>query len=83
MMSLLLNKILPLILLPTGFSLLCLLAGWLLRKWFFVLLGLLVLLVFSTPLESDFLMHTVEVGSGRVPLSEVGKSDAIVLIPLP
>ncbi len=79
-MALLLNKILPLILLPSGFSLLCLLAGLLLRKWFLVLLGMLVLLVFSTPLVGDFLMRSVEVGSGRVPVRGVGKADAIVVL---
>ncbi len=80
MIVLLLNKILPLILLPLGFSLLCLLAGLLLRKRFIVLLGVLVLLVFSTPLVSDFLIRWVEVGSGRVPVGRVEKADAIVVL---
>ncbi len=77
---LLFNKILPLLLLPSGFTLLCLLVGLLLRNRFFVLLGTLVLLVFSMPLVSDFLMRSVEVGSGRVPVSRAGKADAIVVL---
>ncbi len=80
MNTLLFNKILPLLLLPSGFSFLCLLAGLLLRNRFFVLLGMLVLLVFSMPLVSDFLMRSVEVGSGRVPVSRVGKADASVVL---
>ncbi len=77
---LLLNKILPIIFLPLGFTLLCLLAGLLLRNRFYVLLGMLVLLAFSMPLVSDFLMRSVEVGTGRVALSRVGKADAIVVL---
>ena len=77
---LLFNKILPLLFLPSGFSFLCLLAGLLLQKRFFVLLGTLLLLVFSMPLVSDFLMRSVEVGSGRVPLERVGKAEAIVVL---
>ncbi len=80
MNGLLLNKVLPMLLLPSGFSFLCLLAGLLLRNRFFVLLGMLVLFVFSMPLVSDFLMRSVEVGSGRVTVSRVGKADAIVVL---
>jgi uncharacterized SAM-binding protein YcdF (DUF218 family) len=80
MNGLVFNKILPLLLLPSGVTFLCLLAGLLLRNRFFVLLGMLVLLVFSMPLVSDFLMRSVEVGSGRVPVSRVGKADAIVVL---
>ena len=79
-MMLLVNKILPLLVLPLGLSFLCLLVGLLLRNRFFVLLGMLVLLVFSMPLVSDFLIRSVEVGSGRVPLQRVGKADAIVVL---
>lgn len=74
------NKILPLLVLPSGFSLLCLLAGLLLRNSFFLWLGTLLLLVFSMPVMSDFLMRSVEVGEGRVPVSSVGKADAIVVL---
>ncbi len=77
---LLYNKILSLLFLPLGLSFLCLLAGLLLRNRFFVLLGMLLLLVFSMPLVSDFLIRSVEVGSGRVPLQRVGKADAIVVL---
>jgi uncharacterized SAM-binding protein YcdF (DUF218 family) len=74
------NKILPLLILPFGFGLLCLLAGLLLRNSFFVWLGTVVLLVFSMPVMSDFLMRSVEVGVGRVPVSRIGKADAIVVL---
>lgn len=54
--------------------------GLLLRNRFYVLLGALVLLVFSMPLVSDFLMRSVEVGSGRIPVGRAGKADAIVVL---
>ena len=74
------NKILSLLILPVGFSLLCLLAGLLLRNNFFLWLGTVVLLVFSMPVMSDFLIRSVEVGVGRVPASSIGKADAIVVL---
>jgi uncharacterized SAM-binding protein YcdF (DUF218 family) len=77
---LIINKILPLLMLPFGFSLLCLLAGLFLRNTFFLWLGTVVLLVFSMPVMSDFLIRSVEVGVGRVPVSRVAKADAIVVL---
>ncbi len=79
-MTLVLNKILPLLILPSGFSLLCLLAGLLLRKRFLLWVALLVLLLFSMPVVSDLLMRSVEGSRGRVPVGSVGKADAIVVL---
>ena len=77
---LLLNKILPLFFLPTGFTLLCLLAGLVLRKRVFLWSGVLVLCLFSLPIVSDALMRLVEGPLRRAPISDVGKADAIVVL---
>ena len=77
---LLLNKILPILLLPIGFSLLCLLAGLLLRKSLFLWFGVLVLCLFSLPIVSDAVMRLVESPLRRAPVSSVGKADAIVVL---
>ncbi len=79
-MILLFNKILPILLLPIGFTLLCLLAGLLLRKKLFLWTGLLVLALFSLPIVSDPLMRQVEGPLRRAPVSAVGKADAIVVL---
>ncbi len=77
---LLLNKILPLFFLPLGFTLLCLLAGLVLRKRLFLWFGVLVLCLFSIPIVSDALMRLVEGPARRSPLSAVNKADAIVVL---
>ena len=74
------NKILPLLVLPSGFSLLCLLGGLVLRKRFLLWVGTLVLLLFSMPLVSDFLMRSLEGNAVRVPVSSVRKADAVVVL---
>jgi uncharacterized SAM-binding protein YcdF (DUF218 family) len=74
------NKILPFLVLPSGFSLLCLLAGLLLRKRFLLWAGTLILLLFSMPLVSNFLMRTLEGASGKVPAMSVGNADAVVVL---
>ncbi len=79
-MILFFNKILPILLLPLGFSLLCLLAGLLLRKRLFLWTGLLVLSLFSLPIVSDALMRFVEGPLRRSPVSAIGKADAIVVL---
>ena len=77
---LILNKILPLLLLPLGFSLLCLLAGLVFRKRLFLWIGVLVLCLFSLPIVSDAVMRLVEGPLRRAPVSAVGKADAIVVL---
>lgn len=77
---LLLNKILPILLLPLGFTLLCLFAGLAFRKKFLLWYAALLLWAFSMPVVGDGLMRFVEGGTTRVPLSSVGKADAIVVL---
>ena len=77
---LLVNKIIASLLMPAGFSILCLLCGLLLRKRLFLWLGVLELLLFSMPVSSDALMRAVEGHAGRVPLAAVSKGDAIVVL---
>ena len=77
---LLLNKILPLLVLPLGFSLLCMMAGLLLRKMLLLWSGLLILLVFSMPLVSNALMSLVEDTSRKASVNLLQKADAIVVL---
>lgn len=75
-----LNKILPVLVLPSGFGLLCLVAGLLWRRRWLLWVGVLVLLVFSMPFVSEGLMRAVEGSRGRVPVGRVDKADAIVVL---
>jgi len=77
---LLLNKILPILVLPLGITLLCLLAGLAFRKNFLLWYAVLFLWAFSMPVVGDGLMRFVEGGTIRLPLSSVGKADAIVVL---
>ena len=75
-----LNKILPLFVLPLGFSLLCMLIGLLFRKRVLLWYGVLVLLIFSMPIVSNAVMRLVEGSSRKAPVSVVQKADAIVVL---
>ena len=77
---LLLNKILPIIVLPSGFTILCMLAGLVLRKRFLLWIGVAVLLLFSMPIVSNVIMRMVEGPARRVPVSSVGRADAVVVL---
>ncbi len=77
---LLLNKILPILVLPLGITLLCLLAGLAFRKKFLLWYAALLLWAFSMPVVGDGLMRFVEAGTVRVPVSSVAKADAIVVL---
>jgi len=77
---LLLNKILPILVLPLGITLLSLLAGLAFRKKFLLWYAVLLLWAFSMPVVGDGLMRFVEGGTIRVPVSSVGKADAIVVL---
>ncbi len=77
---LLLYKIVTALLMPAGFTILCLLCGLILRRRFFLWLGFLALLLFSMPVASDALMRVLEGQSGRVPVSSISKADAIVVL---
>ncbi|MEI6638188.1 MAG: YdcF family protein [Chlorobium sp.] len=77
---LLVNKILPILVLPLGFTLLCLLAGLAFRKQFLLWYAALLLWAFSMPVVADGLMRFVEGGTPRLPVSSVRKADAIVVL---
>ena len=77
---LLVNKILPILVLPLGFTLLCMLAGLVLRKKLLIWYAALLLWAFSMPVVSDGLMRFVEGGSVRIPVSAVDNADAIVVL---
>jgi len=77
---LILNKILPLFVLPVGFSLLCIFSGLFLRKKGFIVLGAMVLWFLGTPLASDFLMSQVEGKPQRMLPESVRSADAIVVL---
>jgi len=77
---LILNKILPILLLPLGFTLLCLFAGLIFRKKLLLWCALVVLWTFSMPVIGDRLMRFVEAGTVRTPVSSVQKADAIVVL---
>ncbi len=77
---LLLNKILPILLLPLGFTLLSLLAGLAFRKNFLLWYAALLLWAFSMPVVGDGLMRFVEGGTVRLPVNSVAKADAIVVL---
>lgn len=77
---LLVNKILPLFLLPLGLSLICLVGGVVLRKRLLLWSGVLVLWMFSMPLVSNALMRFVEGPARRAAVRGVVKADAIVVL---
>ncbi len=77
---LLVNKILPIFVLPLGFTLLCMLAGLVLRKTLLLWYAALLLWAFSMPVVSEGLMRFVEGGSVRMPVSAIEKADAIVVL---
>ncbi len=77
---LLLNKLLPILVLPLGFTLLCMLAGLVYRKRLLLWYAALVLFAFSMPVVGDGLMRFVEGGTVRLPVSSVGEADAIVVL---
>ncbi len=77
---LLINKILPILFLPLGFALLCMITGLVLRKLVFLWYAALVLWLFSMPVVGDGLMRFVEGGTTRVPFSSVGRADAVVVL---
>ena len=59
-MQVYLHKILPVLLLPVGLTLMLLLAGLLLRRRALVWLGLAVFWLSSTPILSNFMIRSAE-----------------------
>lgn len=77
---LILNKILPLFLLPPGAFILLAVAGMLFRKRVLVWCSLALLWVLSMPLTGDALLRAVEWPARRVPMAAVREADAIVVL---
>lgn len=77
---LLINKILPLLLLPTGLSLLLFVAGVLFRRRLLIGIGILVLGMFSMPVVGNALIRAVEGWAARVPVRSLQKADALVVL---
>ena len=77
---LVLNKILPMFVLPLWVTLFCLFAGIVFRKRMLLWYAAIILWAFSMPVVSDGLMRFAEGGSRRMPLSAVGKADAVVVL---
>jgi len=74
------NKILPILVLPLGFTLLCLLVGLAFRKRLLLWYAALFLWAFSMPVVANGLMSFAEGGTSRIPVRLVGKADAIVVL---
>lgn len=77
---LILNKLLPLFVLPLGVSLMLIAWGTFRRRRRVAVAGLLVLLVSSNPFVGDFLIRWTEEWAERRPAAEVPAADAIVVL---
>ena len=77
---LLVNKILPIFLLPLGLSFLFMLAGLVWRKRVLLWYGILILWIFSMPIVADPIMKLVEGPAQRIPPSDIHKADAIIVL---
>ena len=75
-----LHKILPIFLLPTGITLMLVVAGLLLRRAALCWTGIAVLWLASTPLVSNEVMRAAEGWQIRQPLSTVPTAQAIVVL---
>jgi uncharacterized SAM-binding protein YcdF (DUF218 family) len=75
-----LNKILPVFLLPTGITLLLVVAGLILRRRSLCWIGIAVLWLASTPLVSHQLIRAAEGWQIRKPLATVPSAEAIVVL---
>jgi len=79
-MSLYLHKILPIILLPSGFIIVLILAGLLKRRLLLIWAGLILFYLFATPVVSDTIFNYVEKGQIRKELKNIRNADAIVVL---
>lgn len=75
-----LHKLLPALVLPTGASLLLVVAGLLLRRTWLCWLGVVLLWLASTPLVSDYTLRMAEGGQVRQPVAALPVTDAIVVL---
>jgi uncharacterized SAM-binding protein YcdF (DUF218 family) len=74
------HKILPVLLLPTGITLMLVVAGLALRRRALCWIGIAVLWVASTPLVGDAVMRAAEGWQIRQPISAAPQSQAIVVL---
>ena len=77
---LLVNKILPIFLLPLGLSFLFMFVGLALRKRVLLWYGIVMLWIFSMPVVADPVMKLVEGPAKRIPASAIQNADAIVVL---
>ncbi|NTW68513.1 MAG: YdcF family protein [Chlorobiaceae bacterium] len=77
---LLINKLLPMLVLPLGLSLLLFAAGLVFRRRLLIGIGVLVLGMFSMPVVSASLIRAVEGWSERVPVQSLQSADAVVVL---
>lgn len=75
-----LHKILPVFVMPTGLTLLLVLAGLLLRRKALIWVGLAILWLGSTPLVGDFVMRAAEGWAERDLAVNASEADAIVVL---
>ncbi|ANT64445.1 YdcF family protein [Prosthecochloris sp. CIB 2401] len=74
------HKVLPVFFLPLGFGLLVIVAGALFKRWFAVWVGVTLLYLLAMPISGDALMRIVEDGNQVVPIRQVEKADAVVVL---
>lgn len=77
---LLINKILPMVVLPLGLSLWLLVAGMVFRRRLLIGVGILVLGMFSMPVVGNSLMRAVEGWASRLPVRALHNADAVVVL---
>ncbi len=75
-----LNKILPLFVLPLGVSLILMLWGLTRRRQVLLWAGIAVLLVCSNPLVGHYLIRSAETWAERVPAPQAKAADAIIVL---
>ncbi len=77
---LILNKLLPIFVLPLGFSLLLLVIGASKKRWNFVGTAFALLYVFSTPWMANRLESSLESKYPAIPFEQAESADAIVML---
>jgi uncharacterized SAM-binding protein YcdF (DUF218 family) len=75
-----LSKALPLIILPLGLVVTCLVLAVTLRRWWLVRLALVTLLAPSLPITADLLNTVAEGDLERIPASSMPIADAVVVL---
>jgi uncharacterized SAM-binding protein YcdF (DUF218 family) len=75
-----LNKILPVFVLPLGWVLLLLLFALFWRKWWPVVVALMILVVASLPVTGSRLIGRLESVYPALPIADAGPADAIVVL---